>query len=219
VSPDAERGRTWLAENLACDGVALDRLERFVALLLTENRAQNLIAAATASEVWWRHVVDSAQLLRVSRVTLLGSGAWLDLGTGAGFPGIVIAALEPHREMVLVEERRLRAEWLRKAVHELALEHVRVEGVALRKLPPLPAAVISARAFAPLTKLLETAAIFSTRDTLWLLPKGAKARQEVDDLPPPLRSMFHVEPSATSPTGGIVIGRGQVPLATGVRQC
>ncbi|MFN4223077.1 MAG: RsmG family class I SAM-dependent methyltransferase, partial [Novosphingobium meiothermophilum] len=72
------------------------RLRQLVSLLAEENQRQNLVARGTLPHVWVRHIVDSAQLLHVSRETV-PDGAWLDLGTGAGFPGLVIAALQPDR--------------------------------------------------------------------------------------------------------------------------
>ena len=69
-------------------------------------------------------------------------------------------------------------------------------------------AVITARAFAPLGKLLQLSARFSTRDTIWLLPKGRSAAQELAEQPPGVMAMFHVEQSRTDPDGGILIGQG-----------
>jgi 16S rRNA (guanine527-N7)-methyltransferase len=71
-----------------------------------------------------------------------------------------------------------------------------------------PTAVITARAFAPLGKLLALSARFSTRDTAWLLPKGRSAAQELSEQPPAVRAMFHVEQSQTDREGGILVGRG-----------
>ena len=74
------------------DDVAMDRLDRFVAFLSVENDRQNLVSRASLAEVWRRHIADSAQILRyVPRET----PPWLDLGTGAGVPGVVVAVLRP----------------------------------------------------------------------------------------------------------------------------
>src|SRR3546814_9700097 len=107
------------------DSAAMDRLDRLVAALLEENQRQNLISRSSEAAIWQRHIADSAQLLRfVPRET---SGVWLDLGTGAGFPGLVIAVLRPARPVVLVESRPLRARWLSQMARELALDHCRGE--------------------------------------------------------------------------------------------
>jgi 16S rRNA (guanine527-N7)-methyltransferase len=75
--------------------------ERLIAMLVEENARQNLVSAASLGEVWRRHIVDSAQL--VAHVPRETSGAWLDLGTGAGFPGLVVAALRPDMTVRMVD--------------------------------------------------------------------------------------------------------------------
>jgi 16S rRNA (guanine527-N7)-methyltransferase len=192
------------------DAVGLARLDRLAELLRTENREQNLIAKASEDILWLRHFADSAQLLRhVPRET----GTWLDLGTGAGFPGLVIAALRPETRVVLVESRRRRAEWLVRAATTLSLRRCQVEAHPVEKLAAFPAAVISARAFAPLARLFDLSSRFSTRETLWLLPKGRSAGQEVADLPRTVGRMFHVEQSLTDQNAGIIVGKGRPEVA------
>jgi len=188
------------------DSAGAARLKRLAHLIVEENSRQNLIAKASESTIWLRHLADSAQLLR--HVT--GEPMpWLDLGTGAGFPGLVIAAMRPNLSVVLVESRKKRADWLMRATAELELRNCRVEGRKLEHVESFAAAVISARAFAPMVKLLTLSASFSTRDTLWLLPKGRSAVQELASLPPETARMFHVEHSATDAEAGIVIGTGR----------
>ena len=192
------------------DSTGHARLDCLAELLRAENREQNLIAKASEDILWIRHFADSAQLLRyVSRET----GPWVDLGTGAGFPGLVIAALRPEMPCILVESRRRRAEWLAQATTALELGNCRVEAQRLETVETFPAAVISARAFAPLPKLLRSSVRFSTRDTVWLLPKGQSARQEIADLPQSTARMFHVEHSVTGPDAGIIVGKGRPEIA------
>ena len=91
------------------DAAGMERLEAFAELLLSENKRQNLIAKASEQSLWLRHFADSAQLLdHVPR----GTQPWLDLGTGAGLPGIVISSLRPESKCILVESRRKRADFL-----------------------------------------------------------------------------------------------------------
>ena len=196
----------WLRNVLGVDQTGMTRLSQLVTLLLEENERQNLVARGTLPHVWVRHIVDSAQLLYVSRETL-GDGSWLDLGTGAGFPGLVIAALQPRRPVTLVDSRRLRTDWLQRAADALQLPNVRVVLSRVEDLRSGPHDVISARAFAPLDKLLELSARFSTPDTVWLLPKGARAAQELEMLPESWNHMFHVEQSLTDADAGIIVGR------------
>ncbi|QUL39472.1 16S rRNA (guanine(527)-N(7))-methyltransferase RsmG [Erythrobacter sp. JK5] len=183
------------------------RLERFSDLLLAENQAQNLISKPSEAALWQRHIADSAQLLEhVPRETIAGTapGPWLDLGTGAGFPGLVIAAICPHLDVVLVESRPRRSAFLRDSVDNLGLRNCRVVGERLERVKPFKSWVISARAFAPLEKLLRLSAPFSTNRTLYLLPKGRSATHELNALKPSIRAMFHVERSLTDDEAGII---------------
>lgn len=205
ILSNEEEARAFCAS--LTDAAGMARLERLAAMVVEENSRQNLMSKPSESAIWLRHLADSAQLLNhVPRET---SCVWLDLGTGAGFPGLVIAAMRTDYEVVLVESRKKRVDWLTVAASELGLRSCRVEGRKLEHVETFPAAIISARAFAPLPKLLGLSARFSTRDTRWLLPKGRSAVQEVASLPPAAAKMFHVEHSVTDPDAGIVIGTGR----------
>jgi len=174
-----------------------------------ENERQNLISAASLAMVWQRHFADSVQLLdHIPRGT---TGSWLDLGSGAGFPGLVVAIARPGSEVVLVESRKRRVEWLNSVVARLKIENCRVIGTRLERAGTFAADVITARAFAPLSRLLTLSARFSTRTTVWLLPKGRSAAQELAQQPLGVREMFHVEQSQTDPAGGILVGEGTPP--------
>lgn len=202
---DEGGARAWLVDGLCVDPAGMARLEHLITLLIEENARQNLVARSSLDHVWQRHIVDSAQLLHVSRGTL-PAGSWLDLGTGAGFPGLVIAALQPKRPVTLVDSRRLRIEWLTRAAQAMGLTNVRTVLARVEDLPAQTHAVISARAFAPLEKLLSISMRFSTPETLWLLPKGAKARHELSELADGWRHMFHVEQSLTDAEAGVIVG-------------
>jgi len=194
--------RTW------ADPAALERLERFATLLIEENQRQNLISRPSEKALWLRHFADSTQLLgHVPRETWgrLARNPWLDLGTGAGFPGLVIAILRSDIEMRLVESRSRRVEFLEHCVARLGLANCAVFGERLERIAPFPAAVISARAFAPLEKLLRLSAPFSTKDTSFLLPKGRSAAHELGKQKKAIRAMFHVEHSLTDRDAGIIV--------------
>ncbi|MCB2078771.1 MAG: 16S rRNA (guanine(527)-N(7))-methyltransferase RsmG [Novosphingobium sp.] len=202
IRTEAE-ARDWIAGLPEWSDEAGYRLERLVRELADENGRQNLVSATSLREVWLRHIGDSAQLLRhVPRETR----TWLDLGTGAGFPGLVVAIMRPDAEVHLVESRKRRVEWLEDVSQLLGLERVVVHGVRLEQLDGFPVDAISARAFAPLEKLLTLSARFSTSDTVWLLPKGRSAAQELDELRG-WRHEFHVEQSLTDPEAGIIVGK------------
>lgn len=201
-----EEARAYVAG--LTDDAGMARLEQFAALVLEENSRQNLIAKATEPHIWQRHIADSAQLTQnVPRETFGANagGVWLDLGSGPGFPGLVIAALHPNMPVVLVEFRARRVEFLHRAIEALRLPKCRVEGQRLERVTPFAARAISARAFAPLPKLLELSAPFSTRATVYVLPKGRSAAQELEGLKPSIRAMFHVKHSLTDPEAGIIV--------------
>lgn len=189
-----------------CDAETLGRLSEFIVLLGEENARQNLISNKSLEFVWQRHIADSLQLLEhVPR----GTGPWLDLGSGAGLPGLVIAIARSDTPIVLVESRKKRVAWLEQVAARFGLDKCRIEGTRLESVESFPAAVICARAFAPLGKLLRLSARFSTRETVWLLPKGRSAAKELAEQPESLRKMFHVEQSRTDPQAGIMLGQGR----------
>lgn len=199
---DEEAARAWLHILPEADADAIGRLDTLVEMLREENTRQNLVSAASLNEVWRRHIVDSAQLLRfVPRET----PTWLDLGTGAGFPGLVVAALRPECAVTMVESRTRRIEWLERARRALGLGRAKVIGSRLESVETFATSVISARAFAGLGPLLALSARFSTKDTRWLLPKGRSAAQELKELSG-WSHAFHVEQSLTDPEAGIIVG-------------
>ncbi len=195
--------RAWLKSLPEWTSEAGERLEDLAALLTAENDVQNLVSDTSLADLWIRHYADSAQLLKfVPRET---SSPWLDLGTGAGFPGLVIAILRPDCRVEMVESRSRRIEWLQRVCETLGLENAKIRGARLEAVETHKVRAISARAFAPLPKLLEISARFSTEETLWLLPKGRSARQELTELKG-WNHLFHVEQSMTDAESGIIVG-------------
>ncbi|NMW32651.1 16S rRNA (guanine(527)-N(7))-methyltransferase RsmG [Altererythrobacter sp. RZ02] len=206
---DEQSARSFV-KNLS-SAEAVEKLDLFLAALREENTRQNLVAKPTLEIAWQRHLADSAQLLtHVSRET----GMWMDLGTGAGLPGLVIAIMRPDRPVMLVESRRRRIDWLERMVDELDLFKCEVAGTRLENVETVPAAVISARAFAPLRSILDLSARFSTAQTVFVLPKGRSAAQELEESSRKVRQMFHVEQSVTDDDAGILVGK----LAKGLRK-
>ena len=198
-----EEARAWVRDRF---GVSREtQCAQFIKLLSEESERQNLVSRATLSEAWTRHIVDSAQLLTVTDVP---DGLWVDIGSGAGLPGIVIAILR-EQAILLVEPRRRRVEFLEATARELNLSQVRVALSRVEAVPATPkAAVISARAVAALPSLLANAQHLSDEKTLWLLPKGRTAQSEVDAARASWQGVFHVKPSLTEPGSGIVVARG-----------
>lgn len=199
-----EEAKRWLTERLDVSRETFARLDELRTLIIAESAQQNLISAATIPQFWARHIVDSAQLLPLAGRA--GAGDWLDLGTGAGFPGLVIALLSS-RPMILVESRRKRFAFLEALAAHFSLSHVSVHGGRLETLADHAVAVISARAFAPLARLLPLAARFATRDTLWILPKGRGASNELALIADTWHGKFHIYPSLTDDEAAILIGQ------------
>ncbi len=184
------------------------RLEAFVALLVAENEHQNLVSRGTLEGVWSRHILDSAQLLRFAPSP---QASWLDLGTGAGFPGLIVGLLH-QGPLTLVEERRKRVEFLQRAAEILGIEdRVSIEGVRVEKLESEQFDVISARAFAPLERLLELSHRFSTAKTRWILPKGRNAASELEAAKASWHGEFRLEQSLTDPGAMIIVAEGVRP--------
>lgn len=196
--------RDWLVSRLDVSRETLSHIGQFADAVIAENGRQNLISAASCAHIWQRHIVDSAQLL-------LHAGErdrtlpWLDLGTGAGFPGFIIALLV-HQPVILVEARRKRAEFLMEQAGRLGLSHVEVVKGRLESCEGRPCSVISARAFAPMPRLLELAHRFAHQKTIWLLPKGRSAREELESVHRSWQGEFHVEQSLSDPEAAIIVG-------------
>jgi len=177
-----------------------EKLEAYVALLRDESSRQNLISASSLESIWDRHILDSAQLARYEPRP---EPSWLDIGSGAGLPGIVVACIVDG-PVTLIEPRRLRAEFLHKVAESLHLEAKVVATKAERVEGKFD--VITARAVASLTQLLKISAHLSTRKTVWALPKGRSAEGELAEAKRTWQGDFRVEPSVTDATSFIVVG-------------
>lgn len=176
-------------------------LERYVDLLLEETQRQNLISKSTIDNVWERHIADSAQLVRFGPRL---DSSWLDIGSGAGLPGIVIAILS-QGPVTLVEPRKLRTDFLTRVVSELSLSNrvTVVTGKAERVSGKFD--VITARAVASLDSLLRISEHLSTDKTRWLFPKGKTAQLELDEAKRAWQGSFRLEPSVTSREAAILV--------------
>ncbi|MEP0645034.1 16S rRNA (guanine(527)-N(7))-methyltransferase RsmG [Parasphingorhabdus sp.] len=202
-----DEAQAWIRANFDVSRETWERLELFITLLCEEMLLQNLISKSSADLMWSRHVVDSAQLLLLAPKPE-GEMIWLDLGTGAGFPGMVVAILSNY-QVRMVESRKRRCEFLNKVVEKIQIDdHSSILHDRLEQIDSFPADVISARAFAPLDRLIALSHRFSTEKTVWLLPKGKNAVRELKGLSPKRQKMFHVEHSLTDPSAGILVGKG-----------
>lgn len=201
-----EEAQDWMRDELLASPEVMERLAMLRAIVIAESSRQNLISASTIDHFWTRHIVDSAQLLPFAAKAKPESG-WIDLGTGAGFPGLVVAILR-EAPILFVESRRKRSDFLQATAEQLGLHHVKLHAGRLETLPDDAFGVISARAFAPLHRLLPLAHRFSRKKTLWLLPKGRTAREEVNGVFSTWQGVFHVKQSLTDPEAAIIVASG-----------
>jgi 16S rRNA (guanine527-N7)-methyltransferase len=178
------------------------KLGTYVALLREESARQNLVSASTLDQVWHRHLLDSAQLIRFEPYA---GASWVDIGSGGGLPGIVIACLVSG-PVTLIEPRRLRSEFLHKVAESLRLNVSVVYGKAERAEGSFD--VITARAVAPLEKLLRISHHLSTGKTVWALPKGRSAQKELVEARRSWQGSFHVERSVVDRESWIVVATG-----------
>jgi 16S rRNA (guanine527-N7)-methyltransferase len=189
----------------------LARLDRFVATLLTWQRRINLIAPASVRAIWTRHVADSLQLLSLAPAAKI----WLDLGSGGGFPGVVIACAlgeTPGARVHLVESNGKKAAFLREAVRVTgapAIVHLaRIEQMGTKLGEPVE--VVTARALAPLTELLGLAEPWLKKGAQALLPKGQDVGAELTEASKYWNIEAVLVPSKTDPLARIVsVGRAE----------
>ena len=182
-----------------------ERLEQFVDLLLRWQRSTNLVASSTIPQTWTRHVADSLQLLALAP----NARRWVDLGAGGGFPGIVIACALAGKagvEVHLVESVQKKAAFLRAAVTELALPAIvhaqRIEDFA--SATPEQFDVVTARALAPLDRLIGYAIPLLKKGTVGLFPKGQDVEAELTQASKSWTIDADLVPSRTDPRSRIV---------------
>ena len=178
-----------------------ERLNAFTATLRQWNRRINLVAPASLDRLWERHILDSLQLfaLRPDRAR-----HWADLGTGGGFPGLVLAIIaadhSPDLRFTLVESDRRKAAFLAAAARAAGVKP-RILPERAESIPSLQADVLSARALAPLTHLLAHAHRHLAPDGIALFPKGVRHVEEIDEALADWRFAVQKIPSRTDPSG------------------
>lgn len=176
-----------------------DKLQLFATLLLEENGCQNLISRRSADNVWVRHIDDSLQLLDFAPQ----EGHWLDIGSGPGLPGLVLAIAGVQR-ITLVEPRKLRTDFLERCRHALGLKGVTIiTGKAEQVDGRFD--VITARAVAPLGKLFELGEPLMAPNGRWVLPKGQSAEKELVEAAATWQGDFQLMPSRTDPDARILV--------------
>jgi 16S rRNA (guanine527-N7)-methyltransferase len=190
----------------------LARLDRMVEVLLPVAAHTNLIARSTLPQLWTRHIADSLQLLSLAP----DAKCWIDLGSGAGFPGLVIACAITDRSgasVHLVESTRKKAAFLREAAQQIqvpaTVHAVRIEDFG--KNTDIKADVVTARALAPLDELMRLAHPLLTSGALGLFLKGQDVEGELTEASKSWNIEASLVPSKTSPASRIVVVKALTP--------
>jgi 16S rRNA (guanine527-N7)-methyltransferase len=185
-----------------------DRLDTFVALLRARQASMNLMGPSAMANLWTRHIADSLQLLPLAK----GARVWADLGSGAGFPGLVVAcalADTAGAEIHLVESTQKKARFLSDCVDAIGLPAIvypqRIEDFSRASKQAFD--VVTARALAPLDKLLSYASPLLKTGTVGLFPKGQDVEAELTLASKSWTIDADLIPSKTEPRGRIVLVR------------
>lgn len=190
----------------------IEGLEHFAALIEKWTAKINLISKGSLSDLWDRHILDSAQLLKICPRNIHN---WLDLGSGGGLPGVVVAILAkeliPMLTMTMVESDKRKSVFLRTAIRELDL-NATVLNARIEKLPPVRVDVISARALAELDVLLAFAEPHLTKNTVCLFQKGEKWEKELSKAQQSWSFQCDITKSKTQ-LGAIILKLGEVSRA------
>jgi 16S rRNA (guanine527-N7)-methyltransferase len=208
MSGGIEPGRDEALATLAVSRETAERLDRYVATLRRWQPVQNLVAPSTLPALWTRHVLDSGQLAH----HVGDASAIVDLGSGAGFPGLVLAILLGAAPVHLVESNQRKAAFLREVIRVTgAPATVHAERIeTFVAATPLSGGLVTARALAPLPKLLELAEPLLTTGCRALFHKGREAVQELTDSRQSWRIDAELIPSVTDPDASIVHIRSAV---------
>ncbi len=204
-SPDLSADRARALALTPVSRETFDRLDRFADLLLTWQQRINLIAPSTIPKLWTRHIADSLQLLALAP----GAKVWADLGSGAGFPGLVLAcalAETPGARVHLVESNSKKAAFLREAARvtgaPVEIHAVRIVDFVDNRRDSVE--VVTARALAPLVELLAQAYPLLTTGAVALFPKGQDVDAELTEAAKCWNIQASLVPSLTDAKARIV---------------
>lgn len=183
----------------------LAQLDRYAELLTEWQQRMNLVGPSTLPHIWDRHFRDSAQLLAIA-----GPGkSWLDIGAGGGFPGLVLAILDPDSNITLVESISKKCRFLDTVAYETnTASHVAVANVRVEALTGSKYDIITARAAASLETLFDWGLRFAGSGTRWILPKGARVQEELASAAKQFHFAHELIPSRTDSDARIVVAKG-----------
>ena len=185
----------------------LDKLDCYISLLQKWQKAINLVSKSTLAEAWNRHILDSYQILDHVKER---EGTWVDLGSGAGFPALVLAIASDFNIHVVESDQR-KCLFMREVSRETSAP-ITVHNGRIEEIEPVKADIISARALASLEKLFEYCAPFSTAETLFLYLKGQDVDVELTNASKYWNIDSIKHPSLSSDEGCILECRNVRPL-------
>ena len=191
------------------DASTLDRLEAYLALLAKWQRAINLVGPKTLADPWRRHILDSAQLAP----DIPADATVADLGSGAGLPGLVLAVVTD-RPVHLIESDQRKAAFLREAARATGAD-VTVHAERIEDVPPLACPVVTARALAPLDRLLPWVHRHLGKGGKSVLLKGRDAEQELTHAGRNWTMDITRRPSLSDPSGSVIIISNLAPRDVG----
>lgn len=201
-SPEPPLTREGMAGLVPVSRETLDRLEAYLDLLRRWQQTTNLVGGSTLADPWRRHVLDSLQL---ALVWPAGARRLVDLGSGAGLPGLVLAIAGVAGETHLVESNNRKAAFLREAAAVAGATSVTVHPCRIEALPPLRPDVVTARALSPLPLLLDYAARVASPGTVCLFLKGRRAEAELTEARRSWKMRVDQRPSLSDADGRILI--------------
>jgi 16S rRNA (guanine527-N7)-methyltransferase len=180
-------------------------LDIFIERLARWRKITNLVSDATFADVWSRHIADCGQLLELAPL----AKRWVDMGSGAGFPGMVIGILLKGiegAEIHCIESDRRKCAFLREVARAtgapVAVHPTRVEEVDARSLLPVDA--VTARALAPLSQLVELAQVWLANGAIGIFPRGRSANEQIEAFPNQEQFQIETLPSKVEPEARIV---------------
>jgi 16S rRNA (guanine527-N7)-methyltransferase len=203
-----------LARDFDVSRETLERLKAYVGLLGDWNSRHNLVSAGSLGDVWRRHILDSAQLVHFVPEN---ARTLADLGSGAGFPGLVLAVLRGELKVTLFEATTKKCRFLEAAAARMELT-VAVRNERIEKAQRERFDVVTARACAPLSRLIPYAQHFAGKDTVCLFLKGQNVEAELTKAHNSWRMKVRRHQSVSDPSGTILDVRGLAPNERKARQ-
>ncbi len=198
------RTRDAVLAELNVSRETVQRLDDLVAMLAKWNSTVNLVSKTSIDDAWSRHILDSAQIFRFGQ----GASHWVDMGSGGGFPGLVVSILatdKPRKmRLTLIESDLRKAAFLTQACHALKLD-TQVLSSRIEDIPPIGADIVSARALAPLPQLCGLVKRHLAHNGTALLLKGKSYQTEVSEARQTWNFSLESHVSITDPTAVVLV--------------